>query len=119
MFWKRKNTGDTTTAAKETPQQDMKRKSPKESVAQQLKQLQGAECLYYRLSASYGGGDRVAVVEIAEIKADNERKYRLSVDKLVRDKPVGGKICIMKPSDSGDIVDWICKYKGQLLSPEN
>lgn len=111
MFWKHKhNNGHNTETGEETSAVKLKEAISKDMMEHQIKQLDATQCLTYNLVESYGGGDRIAIVELDPKNAEKDRRYVLSVDKLVHEKPAGAKVCIKKCDDADEVAGWIKKY---------
>ncbi len=114
MFWQRKPAREkNNTALAEMTEQKIKLLSPKESIYKGIQQIQPTQSLTYLLSEKYGGGNRIAIVELNTNFSENRKKYLLYVDIIYAGKPCGGKTLIMSSNDPKDIVDWICKFKGE------
>ena len=111
MFWRRRQSIESDIAITDKPvSAKVKTLSPKAMMEQQIKQLTANQCLTYRLNDSYGGGDMMAVVALESSNNGKDRSYVLSVDKMVREAPVGARICVKKSENPGDIIGWIHKY---------
>jgi len=118
MFWKRKKDKEPK-ESNNVKEPKAERLSPKESMERKIKQIGTAQSLTYPLSKSYGNGSMMAIVELNSDTSENAKKYILSVDTCVGDKPCGGKTSIMKSNDHDDIVNWIWKRKGDIQNNLN
>ena len=103
MFWKKKE-----------GKGEEKELSPKEIVANKVEQLGPGEALSYRLAEVYGGG--LAIVEPNPQYPEKGKKYFLSLDKIVDEKPTGKRSRLWESNKPKDFAGWIIERGGQLYS---
>jgi hypothetical protein len=116
MFWKRKQAEVNAVKVQDRPPvQNNNRLCTKKTIISQIEQLEAAQNINYLLSSSYGGGNRIAVVELSS-QLPEKKKYILSIDKLVGEKLIGDKLKIIESTDPKDIADWIHRQKGETYN---
>ena len=110
MFWKHREKKDNSTMTVENPPPAKhKGMSPKEEMEHNIRQLGATECLTYPLDKSYAGGNRLAVVELDPETNGKKKRYQISIDILVNEKPAGAKTCVMRSDNPDEVVGWVYK----------
>ena len=90
------------------------RKLAQREIMSHIEQLSLGESLSYRLPEIYG--DQVAMVEFNTAYPWRGSKYVLSIQTLVDGKPVGEKESALESDEVKEIVAWLSKRRGSLLS---
>lgn len=104
MFWRKKNA--------EKPKE--KKLSPNEVVINKIEQLTSGQALSYRLPETYGGG--LAVVELNPQYPKKGKKYIMSTEELVVNKPSGKRRRLWDSDKPKDMAAWILDRNGALFT---
>jgi len=91
-----------------------KKLTPKDIMASKIEELGPGQSLSYRLAEVYGGG--LAIVELNPDYPGKGKKYFLSLDKLVDDKPAGKRSRLWESNKPKDFGGWIIERGGQPYS---
>ena len=121
MFWKKKRaeaappTAEPAEAKAKVPKKPKaKELSPKGIIINQIEQLGPGQSVRYRLPDTFGDG--LAVVELNPQYPKKGKKYIVSTEKLVDDKPAGHRSRLWDSNNAKDVAGWIMERKGDLFS---
>lgn len=103
MFWGKKST---------EPRE--KKLSPKEVIINKIEQLTPGQALCYKLPETYGGG--LAVVELNPQYPQKGKRYVMSTEELVDNKPSGKRRRLWDSDKPKDLAAWIIDRNGVLFS---
>lgn len=104
MFWKRKKTEE----ARE------KKLSPKEVITNEIEQLTPGQARSYSLTETFGGG--LVVVELNPRYPEEGKKYIVSTEELVDNKPSGKRRRLFDSNKPKDVASWILDRNGTPFS---
>jgi len=104
MFWKRKKTE----GARE------KKLSPKEVITNEIEQLAPGQALSYKHTETFGGG--LTVVELNPQYPEKGKKYNVSTEELVDNKPAGKRRRLFDSNKPKDVASWILDRDGTPFS---
>ena len=128
MFWKKntvannvltKETAELTSTyvgSKPTVQKKEKKLSKKDIIINQIIALEMGQIIRYKFPELYGGDS--AVIKLDSKSTDVERKYVLSMQKLVDGKPVGDLNTICNTTKPKQIAEFILNSNGEFFATE-
>ncbi|MFH0845766.1 MAG: hypothetical protein V1930_09825 [Pseudomonadota bacterium] len=124
MFW-RKEKGE-----KNSPEGNLQEKgsgavrpqkekvgSPKEQMKKRIEDLTSGNSLIWKLPKIYWSGlGYFAIIELNDQYPKKGRKYTVSTDAMVEEKPAGQKIFRWDSNSPKDLIKWVIDKEGILMN---